>query len=176
MKQLTTDDIFFSAVALSAGEEVLLSGEIYTARDQAHKRLCDLLAVGKEVPLDIKGKVFYYCGPTATPAGKVIGSCGPTTSRRMDAFAPTLLDRGLAGMIGKGARSAAVREAVARNNAVYFAAPSGCGALLAKHVVSQETVAFADLGPEAIRKLVVKDLPLLVIIDPAGNDFYARFT
>jgi fumarate hydratase subunit beta len=176
MKTLHTDTLREHIGELKAGEEVLLSGEIYTARDQAHKRLCDLLATGQELPLDIKGKVFYYCGPTATPAGKVIGSCGPTTSRRMDAFAPALLDRGLIGMIGKGARNVSVREAVARNKAVYFAAPSGCGALLAKHVVSQKVVAFADLGPEAIRKLVVKDLPLLVIIDPKGNDFYARFT
>jgi len=175
MKNVSSHNIRNDIAVLKAGDEVLFSGEIYTARDQAHKRLADLLAAGKELPIDLKDKMFYYCGPTATPAGKVIGSCGPTTSRRMDAFTPMMLNSGLIGMIGKGARNAAVLDAVKRHKAVYFAAPSGCGALLAKHVVAQDVVAFADLGPEAIRKLVVKDLPLIVVIDPAGNDLYARF-
>ena len=156
--------------SLKAGDDILLSGVIYTARDQAHKRLVDLLKKGRPLPVDLSGQVIYYCGPTATPPGRVIGSCGPTTSRRMDAFTPQLLERGLAGMIGKGRREPQVYEAIKKQGAVYFAAPAGCGALLARHVVANECVAFPDLGPEAIHRLEVEDFPLVVIIDSKGRD------
>jgi len=157
---------------LKAGEEVLLTGTIYTARDQAHKRLCELLQAGKKLPVDLAGQVIYYCGPTATPEGKVIGACGPTTSSRMDEFTPQLLDLGLAAIIGKGRRSKTVREAIKKNGAIYLAAPAGCGALLAKKVIKNSLVAFKDLGPEAIYKLEVKDFPLIVVIDAHGNSLY----
>ena len=157
---------------LSAGQEVLLSGEIYTARDQAHKRLIALVTAGKKLPLDLKDKIIYYCGPTATPKGKVIGACGPTTSSRMDVFTPPLLDKGLAAVIGKGRRSKSVREAIKKNKALYLLAPAGCGALLAKKVVSQKLIAFGDLGPEAIYRLEVKEFPLIVGIDAKGNSIY----
>ncbi len=151
---------------LNAGDEVYLSGIIYTARDQAHKRLAD------KIPFNIKGAVIYYCGPTVKPKGKVIGSCGPTTSSRMDEFTPLLIKKGLAGMIGKGRRSKEVVLAIKKHKAIYFLALAGCGALLSKYVKSNKLVAFADLGPEAIYKLEVKDFPLIVGIDSKGNDIY----
>lgn len=157
---------------LKAGDEVLLSGIIYTARDQAHKRIVEEIKKGRKLPFDLKGQVIYYCGPTGTPRGKVIGSCGPTTSSRMDAFAPFLLSKGISGMIGKGKRSREVVAAIKRYKSVYFLAPAGCGALLAKFVKRASLVAYRDLGPEAILKLEIKDFPLVVAIDSLGNNIY----
>jgi len=155
--------------SLKAGYEVLLSGIIYTARDQAHKRLTESLKQNKELPFVILNQVIYYCGPTKTPKGKVIGSCGPTTSRRMDNFTPFLLKAGLRGMIGKGSRSDEVIAAIRKYNAVYFLAPAGCGALIARYVLKVTAVAYKDLGPEKILRLKVKDLPLIVGIDSKGK-------
>ena len=157
---------------LHAGDNVLISGVIYTGRDAAHKRLCELLEQGKELPVDLKDSVIYYVGPAPAQPGQVIGSAGPTTSYRMDAYAPALLDLGLKGMIGKGKRSAEVVEAMVEHGAVYFGAIGGCGALLGKCVKSSEIVAYEDLGAEAIRRWEVEDLPVTVIIDAEGNDLY----
>ncbi|MCM8788106.1 MAG: FumA C-terminus/TtdB family hydratase beta subunit [Candidatus Omnitrophica bacterium] len=157
---------------LNAGEEILFSGIIYTARDQAHKKLVDLIKKNKKLPFQIKNQIIYYCGPTATPKGKIIGSCGPTTSNRMDEFVEPLLANGLAAMIGKGGRSTKVRQLIKKYKAVYFIAPAGCGALLAKRVLSKKLVAFRQLGAEAIYRLEVKDFPLIVAIDSKGKNFY----
>ena len=159
---------------LHAGDNVLLSGVIYTGRDAAHKRLCALLEEGKELPVDLKDAVIYYVGPTPAKPGQVIGSAGPTTSYRMDAYAPALLDLGLKGMIGKGKRSPEVVEAMKRNGAVYFGAIGGCGALLSKCIKKAEVVAYDDLGAEAIRRLEVENLPVVVIIDSEGNNLYEQ--
>ena len=157
---------------LKAGDSIKLSGYIYTARDSAHARLFKLVEEGKELPFDIKGAVIYYVGPSPTMPNQVIGSAGPTTSYRMDAYAPTLLDLGLKGMIGKGQRNKEVREAITRNKGIYFGATGGAAALIAKAVKENELVAYEDLGPEAIRKLYVEDFPLTVINDIYGNDLY----
>jgi len=157
---------------LKAGQEISFSGVIFTARDQAHKCLIDLIKKKKNLPLDLKGQIIYYCGPTATPKGKSIGSCGPTTSSRMDEFVEPLLKKGLLGMIGKGRRSKKIRDLIRKHKAVYFLAPAGCGALLAKKVSSKKLVAFPGLGPEAIYKLVVKNFPLIVAIDCKGKSIY----
>jgi fumarate hydratase subunit beta len=157
---------------LKIGDRVLISGTIYTGRDAAHKRLSDLLKGGKTLPFDIKGQIIYYVGPTPAKPGQVFGSAGPTTSYRMDAYSPSLIERGLKGMIGKGMRSDAVKEAMKKYKAVYFAATGGAGALLAKRVRKAEIVAYEDLGPEAIRRLVVDDLPVIVVNDVRGNDLY----
>lgn len=157
---------------LKAGDSVLLSGVIYSARDAAHKRLIDLLNEGKELPLNIKDETIYYVGPSPAKPGNVIGSAGPTTSYRMDAYAPILLDLGLKGMIGKGARNKEVIDAIVRNNAVYFGAIGGAAALIAKSIVKSEIIAYEDLGAEAIRRMEVKDMPLVVIIDTEGNNLY----
>jgi fumarate hydratase subunit beta len=159
---------------LKAGEFVYLSGTIYTTRDQAHKRLTEALKQGKRLPINLKDAVIYYCGPTRTPRGKIIGSCGPTTSSRMDTFTPALLKAGLKGMIGKGSRSDEVSRAIKKYGAVYFLTYAGCGALLAKYVKKARAVAFKDLGPEAILKLEVKDFPLIVGIDSQGGSIYAQ--
>ena len=159
---------------LKAGEEVLLSGTIYTVRDQAHKRLVEAIAKNKKTPIDLRGQIIYYCGPTKTPKGKVIGSCGPTTSSRMDDFTPLLLKAGLKGMIGKGSRSPEVIRAIKKYRGVYFLAYAGCGALLTKYVKKAEPVAYKDLGPEAIYKLEVKSFPLMVGIDAKGNNVYKQ--
>jgi fumarate hydratase subunit beta len=159
---------------LKAGDEIKLSGVIYTARDQAHKRLAAAIKSGKRLPIDLKGAIIYYCGPTGKPGGKVIGSCGPTTSGRMDKFTPALLKTGLKGMIGKGARSKEVIDAIKRHKAVYFLAHAGCGALINKCVKKAKAVAFKDLGPEAIHKLEVKDFYLIVGVDSHGRDIYAK--
>jgi len=159
-------------LALRAGDEVLLSGEVFTARDAAHQRLAALAA--GELPFDISGAVIYYVGPTPAKPGSVIGSAGPTSSYRMDAYAPTLIDMGLAGMIGKGSRGDQVIDAMRRRGAVYFGAIGGAGALLARCVTASEVVAYGDLGAEAIRRLAVRDMPLTVIADCLGNDLYAR--
>jgi len=155
---------------LKVGDRVLLSGVIYTGRDAAHKRLFDLLKEGKELPFDIRGQIIYYVGPTPAKPGQVFGSAGPTTSYRMDAYAPTLMEKGLKGMIGKGMRSESVKEAMKKHQAVYFAATGGAGALLGKKVKKAEVVAYEDLGTEAIRRLEVEDLPVIVINDVRGND------
>jgi fumarate hydratase subunit beta len=157
---------------LKIGDRVLLNGVIYTGRDAAHKRLSDLFKEGKELPFDIRGQIIYYVGPTPAKPGQVFGSAGPTTSYRMDAYAPALIEKGLKGMIGKGMRSDAVKEAMKKHQAVYFAATGGAGALLAKKVKRAEVVAYEDLGPEAIRRLEVEDLPVIVINDVRGNDLY----
>ncbi|MDD5253064.1 MAG: FumA C-terminus/TtdB family hydratase beta subunit [Candidatus Omnitrophota bacterium] len=157
---------------LKAGQEFFLSGTIYTARDQAHKRLVEAIKSGKRLPIELEGAIIYYCGPTQTPKGKIIGSCGPTTSLRMDAFAPLLLAKGLKAMIGKGARSKEVKEAIRKYRGVYFVTYAGCGALLSKYVKKVEVVAYRDLGPEAILKLEVKDFPLIVAIDANGGSIY----
>ena len=157
---------------LRAGDKLTVSGTIYTARDAAHKRLTELIASGEELPLDIRGAAIYYAGPTPEKPGQVIGSCGPTTSGRMDAYAPLLLDRGLAVMIGKGDRNAAVIDAIVRNGAVYLAAMGGAGALMGSCVKSARIVCYEDLGCEAIRELKVENMPLTVVIDSQGNDLY----
>jgi fumarate hydratase subunit beta len=157
---------------LRAGDYVYLSGIIYTARDAAHKRMDEALNAGEELPLDIKGITIYYMGPSPAREGRPIGSAGPTTASRMDKYAPRLLDMGLKGMIGKGRRSDAVRDAIIRNGAVYFAAVGGAGALLSKAIVSSEVVAYDDLGTEAIRKLEVVDFPAIVVIDKTGANLY----
>ena len=157
---------------LRAGDKLTVSGTIYTARDAAHKRLTELIASGEELPLDIRGAAIYYAGPTPEKPGQVIGSCGPTTSGRMDAYAPGLLDRGLAVMIGKGDRNAAVIDAIVRNGAVYLAAMGGAGALMGSCVKAARIVCYEDLGCEAIRELKVENMPLTVVIDSQGDDLY----
>ena len=159
---------------LKIGDRVLINGVIYTGRDAAHRRLFDLLKSGKEFPFDLRGQVIYYVGPTPAKPGQVIGSAGPTTSYRMDAFAPALIEKGLKGMIGKGMRSDQVKEAMKRHKAVYFATTGGAGALLAKRVKKAEVVVYDDLGPEAIRRLEVEDLPVIVVNDVEGNDLYVE--
>jgi fumarate hydratase subunit beta len=160
------------AASLRAGDRVTLSGVLYTARDAAHKRLAELLREGKPLPFPVAGAVIYYAGPSPARPGEVIGSAGPTTSGRMDAYAPALIALGLRGMIGKGGRSAEVVEAMTRYGAVYFAAIGGAGALLARCVRSADVVAFAGLGTEAVRRLVVEDFPAVVAIDTKGSDYY----
>jgi fumarate hydratase subunit beta len=157
---------------LKTGDRVLISGIIYTGRDAAHKRLFDLLREGKNLPFDVKGQIIYYVGPTPAKPGQVFGSAGPTTSYRMDAYSPLLIEKGLKGMIGKGMRSDTVKEAMKKYKAVYFTATGGAGALLAKRVKKAEIVAYEDLGPEAIRRLEVEDLPVIVVNDVRGNDLY----
>lgn len=158
--------------SLNMGDEVLLNGDILVGRDQAHMRLCDLVENGEELPVELKGEVIYYMGPAPTPEGKVIGACGPTTSSRMDKFAPLLLDLGLKGMIGKGPRYGDVKESIVKNRAVYFYSYGGCGALYSKKIEKNTLVAFEDLGPEAIYRLSVKDFPVIVAIDSRGNNIY----
>lgn len=172
IKKITTPLKDSVIEGLKAGEKVFLSGYIYTARDAAHKRFVDALEKGEKLPLDIKGQIIYYCGPSPAPPGKVIGACGPTTSSRMDAYSPKMLSLGLKGMIGKGKRSQAVKDVMKECKAIYFGATGGAGALLSKSVVSSETIAYEDLGPEAVVKLEVKNMPLFVINDIYGNDLY----
>ncbi|MBQ7801503.1 MAG: Fe-S-containing hydro-lyase [Oscillospiraceae bacterium] len=160
------------AKALRAGDSCLISGTIYTARDAAHKRLCELVEQGKELPLDLKDSVIYFVGPTPAKPGQVIGSAGPTTSYRMDAYSPTLIALGQTGMIGKGKRGPEVIDAMKEHGAVYFGAIGGCGALLGKCVKKKELVAYEDLGAEAICQLEVEDFPAIVIIDSLGNNLY----
>jgi fumarate hydratase subunit beta len=157
---------------LKAGDTVKISGVIYTARDAAHARLVKLLEEGKELPFDPKGQVIYYVGPTPPKPGKVIGSAGPTTSYRMDPYAPQMIEAGLKGMIGKGSRSKEVKEAIVKHKAVYFAAVGGAAALIAQSIKSAEVIAYEDLGAEAIRRLEVEDFPVIVINDIYGNDLY----
>lgn len=157
---------------LKAGDSCLLSGVIYTARDAAHKRLCQLIEEGRELPVDLKDSVFYFVGPTPAKPGQVIGSAGPTTSYRMDAYSPALIKLGQTGMIGKGKRDENVIAAMKEYGAVYFGAIGGCGALLGKCIKKSELVAYEDLGAEAICRLEVEDFPVIVIIDAQGNNLY----
>lgn len=157
---------------LKAGDVVKISGVIYAARDAAHKRMISLLEEGRELPFDMKNQIIYYVGPCPAKPGQVIGSAGPTTSSRMDAYAPKLLELGLSGMIGKGMRSKEVIDAMVANGAVYFGAIGGAGALIAKCIEHEEIVAFPEFGPEALRKLTVKEFPVTVIIDSFGNNLY----
>lgn len=160
------------AVTLHAGDYVYLTGTIYTARDAAHKRMYETLLEGGELPIDMKDNLIYYMGPSPAREGRPIGSAGPTTASRMDKYAPTLMDLGSRGMIGKGKRSQAVKDALIRNKGVYFAAVGGAGALLSRSIVSSEVIAYDDLGTEAIRKLEVENFPVIVVIDCEGNDLY----
>jgi len=164
-----TDDVVGK---LKAGDKVLLNGIIYTGRDAAHKRLVDLVNRGRELPIDLKGQVIYYVGPTPPKPGYAIGSAGPTSSYRMDPYAPVLMAKGLKGMIGKGFRAREVIEAMKKYKAVYFAATGGAGALLSKRIKKAEVVAYEDLGPEAIRRLEVEDFPAIVVNDIHGSDLY----
>ena len=165
---LTDDEIR----SLRSGDMLYLTGTIYTARDAAHKRMYETLQAGGELPYDIEGSFVYYLGPTPARPGQVIGSAGPTTSSRMDKYTPLLLEKGLKGMIGKGKRSPEVLKAIQENGAVYCAAIGGLGALLSKRIVESEVIAYDDLGTEAIRKMKVEDLPVVVIIDTEGNNLY----
>ncbi len=157
---------------LQAGDYVYITGTIYTARDAAHKRMQETLGRGESLPIELQNNLIYYMGPSPAREGRPIGSAGPTTASRMDKYAPQLMDLGLSGMIGKGKRSQAVMDAIVRNGAVYFAAVGGAGALLSKSITASEVVAYDDLGTEAIRKLEVKDFPVIVVIDKDGNNLY----
>ncbi len=159
---------------LKAGDKVSLSGIIYTARDSAHERLVKLIEAGDELPIPLEGQIIYYVGPAPTPPGKAIGSAGPTTSYRMDPYAPVLIENGLKGMIGKGGRTEPVVEAMKKGTAVYFAATGGAAALIARSIISSEVVAYEDLGAEAIRKLEVKDFPVIVAQDCHGGNVYVE--
>jgi fumarate hydratase subunit beta len=169
IKPPLTDGVIRS---LKAGDEVLISGTVYTARDMAHKRLCDAINKGKALPFEIKGEIIYFCGPTPAPPGKPIGAAGPTTSSRMDPFSPTLIAAGLKAMLGKGYRNQLVRDALKQYCAIHLSTLGGAGALLAKHIVAAEIIAYEDLGPEAIRRLEVVDFPAIVAYDSFGNTVY----
>ena len=166
-----TDDVVRS---LKCGDMVNVSGVIYTGRDAAHKIMVEMIEKGEQLPVDFQGQVVYYAGPTPAKPGRVIGSCGPTTSGRMDAYSPAMMEQGLKAMIGKGPRSKEVVDAMVRNNVVYFAAIGGAAALIADSVKECEVVAFDDLGPEAIRRLRVENYPCIVAIDSAGNNLYEQ--
>jgi fumarate hydratase subunit beta len=157
---------------LKAGDNVLLSGVLYVARDAAHRKMIETLDKGEPLPFDIKGQTLYYMGPSPAPPGKVIGSAGPTTSARMDAYTPRLLAAGLKGMIGKGVRSAEVKDAIKKYRAVYLAAVGGAGALISKTIIKSDVIAYPELGPEAVLRLEVKDFPATVINDIYGGDLY----
>jgi len=157
---------------LRAGDSVYITGTLFTGRDSAHKKLVDLVKEGRELPLDVKGQFIYYVGPTPARPGKVIGSAGPTTSYRMDSFAPTLHELGLKGTIGKGSRSQEVKDSLKKYKGVYMAAVGGAGALISQSIVEAEVIAYPELGPEAIRRVKVKDFPCIVINDMYGGDLY----
>ena len=165
---LSKEDI----VNIKAGDMVFLTGEIYTARDAAHKRIYESIQRNEELPIKIEGSILYYMGPSPARPGKAIGSAGPTTASRMDKYTPILLDMGLSAMIGKGKRSPEVKQAMIKNKAVYFAAIGGAGALLSKAITRSEIIAYEDLGTEAIRKLWIESFPVIVVIDSEGNDLY----
>ncbi len=174
MKELYIDvcDLKNEIEDIEIGDTVYISGEIYTARDAAHKRMFEALEKGETLPFDIKDQIIYYMGPSPARPGNVIGSAGPTTASRMDKYTPVLLDLGLTGMIGKGKRSEEVKESVIRNKAVYFAAIGGAGALLSKCIDHSEVIAYEDLGTEAIRRLTVKRLPVITVLDSKGGNLY----
>ncbi|KPJ72903.1 fumarate hydratase [candidate division TA06 bacterium DG_78] len=172
LKRIKTPLSDEDVMKLKIGDSVLLTGKIYTARDAAHKRLFDLAQKGEALPLDLTGQIVYYVGPAPAKPGYVIGPAGPTTSGRCDPYTPTLLSLGLKGMIGKGTRSKDVREAMKKHKAVYFAATGGAAALIAKNIKAMKTIAYEDLGPEAIRELEVEDFPVIVANDAYGGDLY----
>ena len=161
-----------TARELKAGDVVKITGVIYTARDAAHKRMTEAAAIGEKLPFDVKDQIIYYVGPTPPKPGEIIGSAGPTTSGRMDAYAPKMMELGLTGMIGKGKRNADVKDAMKKYGAVYFAATGGAAALISSHIKSAEVIAYDDLGTEAVRKLYVEDFPAVVVMDTYGNDLY----
>ncbi|MDO5522252.1 MAG: Fe-S-containing hydro-lyase [bacterium] len=171
-KEIKTPFTKKDTVSLKAGDCVYISGTIYTARDAAHKRMFDGYNKGEQLPFDIKNEIIYYLGPSPAREGQVIGSAGPTTSSRMDKYTPLLLEQGLTGMIGKGKRSKEVIDSIVKNKAVYFAAVGGAGALLSKCIIASEVIAYDDLGTEAIRKLTVSKLPVIVVVDSKGNNLY----
>lgn len=173
-KRITTPLTEEKVKSLKAGDTVLLSGVIYTGRDAAHKRLVELLDKGESLPIDVKDSIIYYVGPTPAKEGQPIGSAGPTTSYRMDDYTPALLDQGLRGMIGKGLRNEKVVEAMKKNKAVYFGAIGGAAALIGKCVKKAEIVTYEDLGAEAVRRLEIEDMPLVVVIDCEGNNLYEQ--
>lgn len=173
-KKINTPLTYEKIKDLKAGDRVLLTGSIYTARDAAHKRLVDLLDAKLELPINIKDETIYYVGPTPAKEGNVIGSAGPTTSYRMDAYSPKLLDLGLKAMIGKGARNEEVINSIIKNKAIYFGAIGGAAALISKSITKSEIIAYEDLGAEAIRRMEIKDMPLIVIIDTEGNNLYKQ--
>ena len=174
MKHLTAPLSREDALSLRAGEHILLSGTVYTARDAAHLRMLELIDQGKPLPVDLEGQVIYYAGPTPTPEGRPVGSIGPTTSVRMDAMTPPLLARGLRGMIGKGGRGQRVVDAMKEHGAVYFAAVGGAAALMAACVTELEVICWDDLGPESVKRLTLRELPLVVAIDAWGNDAFQQ--
>ncbi|MDD4939110.1 MAG: FumA C-terminus/TtdB family hydratase beta subunit [Candidatus Omnitrophica bacterium] len=174
MKSLTTPLSKRDIEELAVGEQVYLTGTIYTARDQAHKKLAEAIEKNRKIPIDLNGKVIYYCGPTPARPGKATGAAGPTTSGRMDKFTPALLKKGVFAMIGKGKRSGEVIKAIKKHSAVYFLSYAGCGALLSTYIEKSEPVAFTELGPEAIYKMEVRNLPLFVGIDSRGNDIFEK--
>lgn len=174
MKELYIDvvDLKKEIEQIDTGDMVYISGDIYTARDAAHKRMSESLENGDSLPFDIRGQIIYYMGPSPARPGNIIGSAGPTTSSRMDKYTPKLLDMGLLGMIGKGRRSEEVKEAVKRNKAIYLAAIGGAGALLSKCITHSEVIAYEDLGTEAVRRLTVKEFPTIAVLDARGTDLY----
>jgi len=172
MKKITIGELLSDIETLKAGQRVFLSGTIYTARDAAHKRIIDILNSGGQRPFEFKNSAIYYCGPSPVKPGSIIGACGPTTSARMDVFTPRLLEAGVKILIGKGARSKEVVDSIVKNKAIYFVATGGAAALLSKTVVKAEIIAFEDLGAEAVYKLEVKDMPLIVAIDSEGNNVF----
>lgn len=173
-KKITTPLTDETVADLRAGDSVLISGIIYTGRDLAHKKLTDALRAGEKLPFDLAGAVIYYVGPSPAPPGKPIGSAGPTTSYRMDSYTPLLLEHGLKGMVGKGNRNQAVLDAIRKHKAVYFAAVGGAAALISKSIKAARTIAYEDLGPEAVQELTVEDFPAVVVNDIYGADLYER--
>lgn len=171
-KKITAPMTKEMAQALQSGDYVYISGTIYTARDAAHKRIYESMLKGESIPFDLENNIIYYLGPTPAKEGQVIGSAGPTTSSRMDKYTPLLLENGLKGMIGKGKRNQEVIDSIRKNKAVYFAAVGGAGALLSKCITKSEIIAYDDLGTESIRKLEVKNFPVIVVIDSNGNNLY----
>lgn len=172
MRELTIEQLINKIQELKAGEKVLLSGTIYTARDAAHARIAEMLKKGENLPVNLKNSVIYYCGPSPAKPGNAAGACGPTTSSRMDNLTPMMLELGVRAFIGKGARSHAVKEALKKHKAVYFAATGGVAALLSQKVKKCEVAAFEDLGPEAIYEMEVREFPLIVAVDAGGNDIF----
>ncbi|MDR1417873.1 MAG: FumA C-terminus/TtdB family hydratase beta subunit [Endomicrobium sp.] len=172
--KISLDELIFNIKNLKIGQKILLSGIVYTARDAAHRRIIDLLDSGNKskIPFDLNNSAIYYCGPTATSPGKIVGSCGPTTSSRMDIFTPRLLKEGVKILIGKGDRSKEVQRSIKENSAIYFVATGGVAALISKSITKADLIAFEDLGPEAVYKFEIKDMPVIVAIDSNGNNIF----
>jgi fumarate hydratase subunit beta len=173
-KRITTPLTDEVVLSLHAGDKVIIDGMVLAARDAAHAKLVELIEKNEPLPIDLKGQVIYYVGPTPSRPGYVIGAAGPTTSSRMDKFAPILIEKGLKGMIGKGFRSQAVKDAIVKYKAIYFAATGGAGALISKRIIKQEVIAYEELGPEALRLMIVKDFPVYVVNDAYGEDLYIQ--